>query len=257
MTMELARYEADGQEIAITDDDIRYVLARNQNVTNEEIKLFIELCVAQKLNPFIKEAYIIKYGNSPATLVVGKDVFTKRAFRNPRFQGMQAGVIVMGEFNGKVYTKEREGSMVYPHEQLMGGWAKVYVKGYVQPVYDSVSMQEYSTGKSNWASKSGTMIRKTALVHALREAFPEELQGLYDASEMGVATDDEGEPIVPAQAVVIENADGSETTRIPVYDDMQEEYGVPEAPPEYEPTMDEVYAEVREMKRDIDGWQQF
>ncbi len=39
---------------------------------------------------------------------------------------------------------------------------------------------------SNWAAKPGTMIRKVALVQALREAFPEDLQALYDAEEMGV-----------------------------------------------------------------------
>ena len=32
------------------------------------------------------------------------------------------------------------------------------------------------------------MIRKCAMVTALREAFPEDLQGLYDASEMGIDT---------------------------------------------------------------------
>ena len=31
-----------------------------------------------------------------------------------------------------------------------------------------------------------TMIRKVALVQALREAFPSELSGMYDQSEMGV-----------------------------------------------------------------------
>ncbi len=31
------------------------------------------------------------------------------------------------------------------------------------------------------------MIRKVALVQALREAFPEEFQGLYSAEEMGAA----------------------------------------------------------------------
>ena len=42
--------------------------------------MFIELCKAQKLNPFIREAYLIKFGISPANIVVGKDVFVKRAY---------------------------------------------------------------------------------------------------------------------------------------------------------------------------------
>ncbi|MBT2156545.1 recombinase RecT [Clostridioides difficile] len=34
-----------------------------------------------KLNPFIKEAYLIKFGNSPANIVVGKDVFVKEQIK--------------------------------------------------------------------------------------------------------------------------------------------------------------------------------
>ncbi len=61
-----------------------------------------------------------------------------------------------------------------------------------KPVENTVSFDEYclkgKDGKpmSNWAAKPGTMIRKVALVQALREAFPEDLQALYDAEEMGV-----------------------------------------------------------------------
>ena len=36
------------------------------------------------------------------------------------------------------------------------------------------------------------MIRKVALVHALREAFPMDLGGLYTADELGVEADFEG-----------------------------------------------------------------
>ncbi|HBF3006568.1 TPA: recombinase RecT, partial [Clostridioides difficile] len=48
-----------------------YLVSGNGNVTDQEVLMFIELCKAQKLNPFIKEAYLIKFGNSPANIVVG------------------------------------------------------------------------------------------------------------------------------------------------------------------------------------------
>ncbi len=192
MCTELARYESDGTEVVITDDDIRNVLCKNANVTDVEMRMFIELCRAQQLNPFIREAYLIKYGNNPATIVTGKDVFTKRAFRNPRFRGMEAGVTVVNR-EGRV--ERREGSMVGKQtEKLVGGWCRVHVDGYKVPIFDEVAFSEYSTGKSNWLSKPATMIRKVAMVHALREAFPEEFQGLYDESEMGVE-------VVPAAEV--------------------------------------------------------
>ena len=88
----LAKYKDDGgREIVLTDVDLVRVISDNTNVTPREMKLFVELCKAQRLNPFIKEAYLVKYGDSPATIVVGKDVFTKRAARNPRFRGYATG----------------------------------------------------------------------------------------------------------------------------------------------------------------------
>lgn len=197
MCQELARYEADGTEVVITDDDVRNVLCKNANVTDVEMRMFIELCRAQRLNPFIKEAYLIKYGSSPATIVTGKDVFTKRAFRNPRFKGMEAGVTVINR-EGRI--ERREGSMVGTQtEKLVGGWCRVHIDGYKVPIFDEVAFSEYSTGKSNWLSKPATMIRKVAMVHALREAFPEEFQGLYDECEMGEAVVAPAEAKAPAQ----------------------------------------------------------
>lgn len=198
---ELAKYQdASGQEITITDVDVVKVFCDNPNVTQREVKLFVEMCKAQKLNPFIREAYLVKYGDKPASLVVGKDVYTKRAQSNPRFKGMQAGIFVFGK-DGK--GKEREGSMVLPGEKVVGGWCKVFVEGYDVPIYDSVAFDEYANRKrdgslgGSWAKMPGTMIRKVAMVHALREAFPDEFQGMYDAAEMGV--DDQEPPEQPEQ----------------------------------------------------------
>ena len=154
----------------------------------------MQLCKAHRLNPFLKEAYLVKYGDNPATIITGKDAFTKRAQANPRFRGMEAGVTVNS--NGTMHR--RDGSMVLPGEVLLGGWCKVYVEGYEKPMFDEVSLEEYSTGKSNWKRMPATMIRKVAIVHALREAFPDDLGGLYDSSEMGA----QGEAQAPAEAPV-------------------------------------------------------
>lgn len=205
MPNELAKYEADnGQQIVLTTEDVRNVISNDPNVTDKEVRLFVELCKAQRLNPFIKEAYLTKYGNNPATMVVGKDVHVKRAAKNPRFQGFEAGVTVAA--NGKLMR--REGSMVLSGEQLIGGWCRVHVEGYAVPVYDEVSLDEYAGRKrdgsfnSQWASKGGTMIRKVALVHALREAFPEDLEGMYSAEEMDGSSGQAHQPAPqPVQAV--------------------------------------------------------
>lgn len=192
----LVKYEdAEGREVVLTRDDIINTISSNPRITEKEIKLFIELARAQKLNPFTREIFITKYGDYPATFIVGKDVFTKRAQSNPLFKGMQAGIIVQ-RGNG---VDQREGSATFSDEMLLGGWCKVYVQGYDVPIYDSVSFNEYAARKTDgslnamWASKPATMIRKVAIVHALREAFPSDFQGLYDQSEMGLAAQQGGE----------------------------------------------------------------
>lgn len=194
-------YESNGETVNLSPSLVRKYISTSPTVTEQEIMMFISLCKFQKLNPFLKEVYLIKYGNNPATMVVGKDVFIKRARKQKDFDGFQAGVIVVSEAEDVV--SEREGTIVYDNETLVGGWAKVYVKGYKVPFYVSVSLDEYMGRKSDgspngqWTSKPATMIRKVALSQALREAFPLEMGGLYEAEEVGVET-----PAEPTMQVI-------------------------------------------------------
>ena len=161
----------------------------NDKATDEEAYVFLQLCKARGLNPFLKEAYLIKYDHvSPATMVVGKDAFMKRAESHIEYDGFEAGIIVETDnTEGYVIVDDnRVGTFLRDGETLLGGWAKVYRKDHTRPVEITVSMKEFNTGKSSWKKMPATMIRKVALVQALREAFPSELSGMYDQSEMGV-----------------------------------------------------------------------
>lgn len=185
-------YDSNGTKIKLSPAIVKNFLVNgNGSVTNQEIVMFLNLCKAQHLNPFLREAYLIKFGSQPATIVTGKEVFTKRARRNSDFAGYEAGIIVQSEDGNLEY---RSGTLHLVNEQIVGGWAKVHIRGYECPVESSVSFDEYCLKKdghpaSNWASKPGTMIRKVALVQALREAFPEDLQGMYSAEEAETVID--------------------------------------------------------------------
>ena len=212
---DLVKYNSNGEDVQISKSMIRahLVSGDKDRVTDSEITMFLSLCKFSHLNPFIREAYLIKYGNNPATMVVCKDVLLKRAMRSEKFGGLSAGVIVVN-VGGKL--EEREGSFVIDGETLVGGWAKVIIKGYDVPFYSAVSMKEYSTGKSNWSSKPATMIRKVAVAQALREAFPEEMSALYDASEMDKAVNDTtGKEIVELDSAPIDIS-GNNAVETPV-----------------------------------------
>lgn len=218
----IVEYESGGQMVKLSAGMIKkYLVSGGGNVTDQEVMLFLSLCKFQKLNPFLRDAYLIKYGNSPATMVVGKDVLLKRARRNPDYIGKQAGVIVQDIETGEI--TEREGTFyISGKERLLGGWAKVFIKGYDVPEYAAVSFAEYAgrtrDGKLNsqWATKPATMIRKVALVHALREAFPEELGGMYSPEEVPSA----GEIVLDETPIV----DAISADAVPAA-------AIPEAPP--------------------------
>lgn len=184
-------YKCGEEMVKLSPSIIRnYLVNGGGNVTDQEVAMFLNLCRFQHLNPFLREAYLIKFGNQPATIVTGKEAITKRAVRNPKYAGQQAGVVIFHEESGEL--EHRAGAMLMDGERLVGGWAKVYVTGYDVPIEAVVSFDEYvgtkgdGTINAQWAKKPATMIRKVALVQALREAFPEDLGGMYASEEMGV-----------------------------------------------------------------------
>ena len=187
----IVRYETDNGDVTLSKDIVkRYLVSGDASkVTDQEVMMFIQMCKYQNLNPFLREAYLIKFGNSPATMVTGKDTFVKRAAKSKLCTGYEAGVIVQKEDGTVEY---RKGALVLPKETLVGGWARVYRKDWQVPLENTVSLEEYqrynSKGElmSNWSKMPATMIRKVALVQALREAIPEEFGGLYSPEEMPI-----------------------------------------------------------------------
>lgn len=199
-----------GNSVDLSMGLIKSYLCPGSQITDAEAYMFLSMCQYQKLNPWAREAYCVKYGSSPATMIVGKETYTKRAAQHPKFRGMKAGVVVINK-NGEM--ENRVGELVLPGEELVGGWADVYVKDYIEPISAIVSLNERMQTKegkpvSKWATSPGLMIRKCALVAALREAFPDILGGLYSAEEMNQVEEDINmAPIEPPAAVDVAYTD--------------------------------------------------
>lgn len=206
----VVKFEVEGQEIKLSKKIVQeYIVGTDVPITNQEFKLFTELCKVRKLNPFLREAYLIKYkAGTPAQLVVGKDAILKRAVLNANYDGMESGIIIQKE-DGTV--EERQGTFRLGSEILVGGWARVFRKDWKYPTYTSVSFSEVAqkTGQgnlnSNWNSKGATMVEKVAKVRALRETFVEDLGGMYEAEEMQQETETiEPQEIIEVQADIEE-----------------------------------------------------
>lgn len=214
----VVKYDVEGQEVKLTPSIVQeYIVGTDAKVTLPEFKMFTELCKVRKLNPFLKEAYLIKYSEKqPASIVVGKDAILKRAVLNPNYDGMKSGIIVVNE-NGE--EKERRGTFKLPNETLVGGWAEVFRKDWKNSIYCSVSLNESVQKKSdgtpnaNWTKQPATMIEKVAKVRALREAFVEDLAGMYEAEEVNIdLSDNKDETIINQDDTIDANYEEKEVS---------------------------------------------
>lgn len=217
---QMVTFQVNGATVDLSPQIVRDYLVSGdkERVTMQELVMFINLCKFNGLNPWLKEAYCIKYGSEPATMVTGKEAFEKRAENHPQHNGHKAGVITVDE-NGLV--QYQIGSFCMPGAEIIGGWAEVWRKDHKESTRIEVSFDEYAGRKKDgslngqWSKKPGTMIRKVALVQALREAFPQTFGGMYDASEMGV--DDSIIDMAPIEqpAITVDPATGEVVKEVP------------------------------------------
>lgn len=195
-----------GEEINISADTVKkYLVSGNGQVTEGEIVMFLQLCKYRQLNPFTKECYLIKYSDrDPATMVISKEAYVRKARQCTDLLDYKAGIIVVS--NNEV--KEREGAFYLPTEMLVGGWVKIFTKSNPKGFYHSVSINEYIGKKangeinSNWKTRPATMIRKVAIVQGLREEFPEIFNGIYTEEEVNCAPGDTSSAHVDMQYAI-------------------------------------------------------
>ena len=223
MSRELSRtYTAnDGQELTLNPAIVaKYVLGNVQNVPDEEYAKVIMTCAARGLNPLAGDVAVQPHWNrekgcNELSMVMTKHYFQLRAAANPLYAGTESGTIVLSKDGRPV---KRRGCGLYKElgEKLLAGWCEVFVKGRAKSEYKEVTFSEFDTGRASWKKMPTIMIEKVAKSQALREAFPNEFQGLYEPEEMGIATTEAGDVSQPIEAVVI---DGEERAVVPVPDE--------------------------------------
>ncbi|MCK4760284.1 MAG: phage recombination protein Bet [Candidatus Aminicenantes bacterium] len=136
------------------------------NATKEEVILFLNQCQMFQLNPFKREIYLIKYGTSPAQIVVGYEAYIKRAERSKQWAGMESGI------KGNLKKKD------------LVAWVKIFRKDWKDPLYHEVDYDEYVKTRKDgtitkfWLKMPKTMLKKVAISQAFRLAFPDEMAGM-------------------------------------------------------------------------------
>jgi phage recombination protein Bet len=194
------RYQnAAGQEITLS-----WMIVRDfflSTATKLQAYAFMGFCRAARLDPFLQECWLAEF-EGRVQILVSKDAFLKRAERHKAYGGFRAGLVLLKvdptapDFPGEAEATVPpfvaiEGTIYPPGYQLVGSWCKVFRKDREDPIRVALPLEEYIAHKKDgavtkiWNEKAGTMIRKCALAHGHREAFPDELAGWYFPEEFG------------------------------------------------------------------------
>ncbi|MDR1584982.1 MAG: recombinase RecT, partial [Prevotellaceae bacterium] len=90
-------YQVAGQDVTLSYNIVRNFLTKgNGTVTDQELVQFISICKFNQLNPFLNEAYLVKFGGQSqnAQMIVSKEALMKRAENSSEYDGFRAGIIV-------------------------------------------------------------------------------------------------------------------------------------------------------------------
>jgi hypothetical protein len=83
-----------GNTVKLSASIVRNMINPRANLA--DIYKFIATCKAYKLNPFLGDAYLVKYDErEPAQIIVSRFVFLRNAQSHPTFRGFTSGVIVI------------------------------------------------------------------------------------------------------------------------------------------------------------------
>jgi phage recombination protein Bet len=181
----------DGQQIKLSPAIIKRFLVSGEAdlVTDQEMMLYMGVCKARGMNPFIRDAYLVKYKSSdPAAIITSKDYLNKRARSQPDCRGWKSGIVIQNSLGQIEY---RQGCILLDNETLLGGWFEALPDGWTTPMRKEVPLKSYIKKTKDgrvtrfWATeKQPEMIAKVAESQGLRATWPDEFQGLYVDAEM-------------------------------------------------------------------------
>jgi len=167
-------------------DLIKNTIAKG--ASDDELKMFLQVCAGAKLNPFLKQVFLVprwdnKTGKEVRTIQVSIDGLRAIAEESGNYAGNNDAVFV-GEDKIKLDTKE--GKMLSVPTKATVSVFKM-VGGQRCEFTATARWSEYYPGAKmgfQWHIRPFLMLGKCAEALALRKAFPKLLSGMYAQEEM-------------------------------------------------------------------------
>ncbi len=163
-----------------------------KGTTDDELKLFIQVCQRTGLDPFARQIYAVvrkdkqSESGKKMSIQTSIDGFRLIGQRSKEYGG-QAGPLWCGADG---VWKDVWLAKEYPVAAKVGVWRK----GFSEPIWGVALWSEFCqvspwNGEitAMWKNLPTVMLAKCAESQALRRAFPQELSGIYSEEEMAQA----------------------------------------------------------------------
>jgi phage recombination protein Bet len=142
-------------------------LSLARNLTAAQKELCIKTSLSWGLNPLKREIHFVAYQGQEPKIVVGYDVYIKRAERTHNLDGWN--VVVEGR------TPDMKAVIT------------IHRKDWSHPFVHEVYFEEVSQASGVWKKMPRFMLKKVAIGQGFRLCFPEEFGGMpYMAEEVGL-----------------------------------------------------------------------
>lgn len=142
-----------------------------KGTTDAELKYFLAVAASTGLNPFQKEIWCYKSG-SDMLIFAGRDGFLSNAQQKPDFKGIRSAyVCATDKFKMNIVSGHIEHEFTQADRgAIVGAYAIVKREG-MDSFIAWADFKEFNKGYNAWKSNPGSMIKKVAEAHALKQAY--------------------------------------------------------------------------------------
>lgn len=142
-----------------------------KGTTDAELKYFLAVAASTGLNPFQKEIWCYKSG-SDMLIFAGRDGFLANAQRKSDFKGIRSAYVCTGDkFKMNIVSGHIEHEFSQTDRgNIVGAYAIVKRDG-MEAFIAWADFKEFNKGYNAWKTNPGSMIKKVAEAHALKQAY--------------------------------------------------------------------------------------